>query len=318
MTSINDIGWSQYKLWEGPIFLGKHKYAPKENPDFLDKVLNVFTNVEGGTFDALNMYDKCIISLGLIQRCEIAPIYGTSEMIGNCAEINHDELNRALKLMPASPEFIKTKLGWRFYVNGVEINTKQLQQNMFLSTDGLKGSWNNESKLYAKQTASALCSVYDYEPFKKTQEEYAKSLLTKFVYKDAQDLIFSMESNDGYTGAMKAAYISFAGNSPTVANNCAREMKHNEIFDIMNDEDKCVSMIRSLVFDSEISIWPVRYDKIRKTIEKLFNVNLPDFSSELKQWNNNYKYGKTLHEVQAALDNLGYDIGPKGINGEFN
>jgi peptidoglycan hydrolase-like protein with peptidoglycan-binding domain len=72
-----------------------------------------------------------------------------------------------------------------------------------------------------------------------------------------------------------------------------------------------------MVFNSEISIWPSRYNAIRTPLEKLFGVDLPDFANELKQWSDDYKYGRTIHEVQASLQYLGYDIGPDGSNGKF-
>lgn len=327
MTTINDISWSRYKYkknqseeyeeYEGPMYIGKHKYELPDSPDFLDKALCVFVSTEGGHYDSLNMYDRCIVSLGLIQRCEVAPIFGTSEMLGKCAEMNKDELNKYMDLLPSHPTFQKTKTGWRFFQDGVEISTKQAQQKLFLSTNGLRGSWNNESIEYARTTASVLCSICENKIFRYTQTEYAKSMLMKFVYGNAKDVLFTKPDEDGWWGALKAAYISFAGNLPSVANNCIRSIINNGIWDLMDDKDKCTAALQSLVFDSEISIWPDRYNAIRPQLERLFGIDLPDFANELKQWNKNYQYGRTIYEVQASLQHLGYDIGPEGVNGKL-
>jgi len=317
MTTIDDIKWVPFDKFEGPMYLGQYRYKLPDNPDFLDKALYVFSHVESGRYDAINMYDKCIVSLGLIQRCEAAPIFGTSEMLSKCAKINPDEFNKCIDLMPAHPVFQETKLGWRFFQDGNEVNNRSAQQKLFLSTNGLRENWNDESKEYAKATAVALCSIYNNESFRSIQMEYAKSLLMKFVYKNAQDALFTRTDEDGLWGALKAAYISFAGNSPSMANNCVRSIMENGVWNLMDDRDKCIAVLQSLVFDSEISIWPIRYNDIRGPLENLFNVDLPDFASELKQWNDNYKYGRTVHEVQAGLQYLGYDIGPEGVNGKI-
>lgn len=323
MATINDIGWGRYKTregteikeYEGPMFVGKYKFKLSDNPDFLDKSLYVFVSTEGGHYDSLNMYDRCITSLGLIQRCEAAPIFGTSEMLGLCAEADKDMFNKYINLLPSRPTFEKTNSGWRFFQDGIKIDNKPAQQTLFLNTNGLRGNWTVESMNYAKTTAAVLCSIFDNETFRKIQEKYSKSMLMKFVYSNAKGALFTNNNEDGWMGALKAAYISFAGNLPSVANNCIRSIVNNGIWEAMDDKDKCISALQSLVFDSEISIWPSRYNAIRTHLEKLFSIDLPDFASELKQWNKNYQYGRTIHEVQASLQYLGYDIGPEGITG---
>ncbi len=60
--------------------------APSSSANFWMKSLYVTTSTEGGCYDAINMYDRCIISPGLIQVCEQAPIFGASDLFGGIAD----------------------------------------------------------------------------------------------------------------------------------------------------------------------------------------------------------------------------------------
>jgi hypothetical protein len=316
MITAKDIRWSRYKQHEGPFFRGITPYQTPPNPDFLDKVLSVFTATEGGRFEALNMYDKCMLSLGLIQSCERAKIYGISKMLLFCANANRTHFEACLKFMAASPEF--TDKG-QFVHNGKVVTTISDQQKLLLGTTGTQGSWSNESKAYAKQNAAGLASIFTDLNLQSAQIAYIRPRMLQYVMKDAKKILFTRPDEDGWWGALKAAYVSFAGNIPVTANKWMKIAAQDPKWATASDEDKCIMALKTLTFGPKITIWPHRYNAIRKTLERLFDVDLPDFAKELKEWDAEigHENFRTIEEVQAALDYLGYDIGPTGMDGKF-
>jgi hypothetical protein len=52
-------------------------------------------------------------------------------------------------------------------------------------------------------------------------------------------------------------------------------------------------------------------------LEKLYGIDLPDFSDELEQWSNETGFKNFLEprQLQMALITLGYDLGPHGADG---
>ena len=319
MVATEDIGWGRYKSFEGPFYRGKTRYEIPDDPDFWDKTLAVFTATEGGRFEALNMYDRCILSLGLIQFCGAAPIYGVDKMLSSCAIQNKEKLDTYVHSMPAKPRFEDVNGKWRFKHDRVVVDSKEKQQKLFLGTDGKKGSWTPETTLYAKQNAAVVSSIFSDSEFQDIQLRYIKPRLSQYVMKDANKILFSRPDEDGWWGALKAAFVSFAGNLPTVANKFIKKATEDPGWGIGSDKDKCIIALKTLTFGPGITIWPHRYNAIRKTLEKLFGIDLPDFADELKAWNAKigHPYFRTVEELQAALDFMGYDLGPAGADGKF-
>lgn len=62
------IGWGGYADWEGPWYRGSVPYAlpTDREPTFIEKVGAVVTATEGGCLDAINMYDRCVLTVGFI------------------------------------------------------------------------------------------------------------------------------------------------------------------------------------------------------------------------------------------------------------
>lgn len=67
LTQTNVILWGSYKEYEGPFFMGKRSFILPQHPTEADKQLEVITAAEGGHYDAINMYDRGIISVGISQ-----------------------------------------------------------------------------------------------------------------------------------------------------------------------------------------------------------------------------------------------------------
>jgi hypothetical protein len=85
-VSPDQIGWSTYEGCEGPYFRGDIPFQEPKNPDFLDKCLATVTATESGHYDAVNMYDSGILSVGLIQQCAAA--HELEKMLAACAAVD--------------------------------------------------------------------------------------------------------------------------------------------------------------------------------------------------------------------------------------
>jgi hypothetical protein len=327
MANVNDIKWGSYKQWEGPYYLGKCSYSLPQNPTHNDKTLAVITTTEGGRFDAINMYDSCVLSSGLIQWCEAH--YFVSNMLGIVADKDYSllsPLDLALKASQAS--FRKRKDGkWRFFFNDGrgEVNTLAKQQSLFLACSGEKGLWNDASKQHALFWASCVASVWENKAAQLIQVEHTASRLNIFYTKASKEILFgssSPQDNNGINGALRSAYCSFAANLPAVAskNLC---MAVSQTKATPWSKVWAIDILRQLTFGPKIMIYPGRYDKIRPVLEKLYGVDLPDFAQDLAVWNTQMGISETskhlldIKEIQKELILRGYDLGPKGADGTY-
>jgi len=148
------IKWGSYKQWEGPYTLGTKKFSLPHDPLLEHLLIEVITATEGGTFDAVNMYDSMICSIGLIQWVD-AKYYLASKLLGAIASTDKSLLNPLDPILNlAQAEFIEIIPGkWRFKFKdsrGEVDEIKEQQQLYLLHTDGIIGNWDNESKEYAK------------------------------------------------------------------------------------------------------------------------------------------------------------------------
>ena len=140
MITAEQIGWGSYSSFEGPYYSGKKKFAIPSSPTENEKRLKVVTSTEGGCFDAVNCYDSCIVSTGLIQLCE-ARYFLTSKLLHHVAvtlspSIIISALTPALKA--TNSVFTKNASGnWRFHTietdgKFIEVKTLKQQQDLFL------------------------------------------------------------------------------------------------------------------------------------------------------------------------------------------
>jgi hypothetical protein len=321
MISKTDIKWGGYLQYEGPYFLGNQngKFILSDNPSEDEKIIAVITATEGGSFNAVNMYDSGICSTGIIQWIESGQ-YSVSDMLCQLVDIDRqlikpvDDLCSTINL-----SFKKNqKSRCRFFFNDVrgEVDRLEEQRQMFLlNSTGKVGTWDDDSTEYAKQWVISIASIFENEIAKKEQLKFTAKRLSWFCLPFAKGLINQApDSNIGR--AFKAAYLSFAANNPTIAN------KHLEV-GVKNNPyqawsiDWFIFILKELTFGPGITIYPGRYDKIRPVIEKLYGINLIDFSSDLKNWSNNIGEDKFIDtkEVQQILLKLGFDLGPKRDDG---
>lgn len=331
MIPLTKIGWGSYLGWEGPFFHGTQPYVLPTTPNFAEVCLGVVTATEGGSANAINMYDRCVLSVGWIQWCE-AGQYSVSDMLGAVHE--HPKANwepMQAWLAHAGVDFrMNSKGKYRFFFRDVrgEIDRTQEQQQLFLlRSNGEKGTWDDGSREYAKLAAAAVASLFEDPGAREAQLQYTVPRLMGFVLPEAKTTLFGTgvwgdQAESPYALAAKAAYISFAANNPTIARNQMVLWQANT--GRINPKDLCIGLLRQLTFGPKIAIYPTRYEAIRPVLEKSFGVDLPDFATELGAWHTeaNIDHSSdpedrldTVVEIQKVLLKLGFDLGPWGADG---
>jgi len=284
MTKVEDISWGSYQEYEGPFYRGKVKFVLPINPTINDKRLAAITAVESGHYDAINMYDRMIVSVGLIQFGE-ANIYSVSKLLGVICEsglegVVQKHLKRALQSSNAT--FKKNNKGiWKFFVDNVEVNNLSAQQKLFLCCDGRKGSWTDEKKLHAKTWAASIASVLEDPQTIEIQKKYTCDRFMGFVMADARKSLFDDKTSLPWADATRTIYLTFAINLPRIAGEMFSSTK---FIGEKWSQEWCISLIKRLTFGPNIRIYPERYDAFRPVIERLYGIELPKKSKNLNEW----------------------------------
>jgi hypothetical protein len=327
MVAIDQIGWGSYAGFEGPYWAGRGTpFKIPSNPSDNDKILAVITASEGGSYSAINMYDRMILTVGVIQWGE-AGQYSVSDMLGCVAKKSPTLMAPMREAFELSKTiFMPNKKGnYRFFFEDrQEVDTIEEQQRLFLgSSNGLKGTWDDESKVYAKTWAACVASVFEHPDAQEAQIDFTAPKLRSFAFGSSRSVLFGEDlPNKGWVGALRAMYLSFAANLPAVA------MKQLDLALEGNTYDKwspewCLSIVKQLTFGPKISIYPGRYNAFRPVVERLFEVDLPDFAKELEAWRDDFhivnvegipNFTRTT-EIQEHLITLGYDLGSSGADG---
>jgi len=337
MATPSDILWSKYKTYRGPFYLGVRRFKLPPKPTENEMLMAVLTATEGGRADAINMYDRCIISTGYIQFCE-AKYLLTSNLLGAIATRDPDLLDPLKPALEASGAvFAKTKRGrWRFSFNDprgeVDAGTEQ-KQLFLLNSSGHVGDWDDDSKAHAKLWAASMSNVLNQDEADVVQMDYVASRMKGFATNRARKVLFDGTPSTGWTGALRAIYLSFAGNLPAVASKQLTAALEELEATPKWTKDWCIHIARRLTFGPNIAIYPHRYNAIRPMVERLYGVDLPDMAKELKVWTADMEMEPTewddivdeqpakeptfttVREVQQLLHDMGYDLGPAGVDG---
>lgn len=330
-VKVEDVKWGSYKEYEGAVFWGSKKLSLGANPPENDILVYILTQTEGGSVDQVNAYDRCIVSVGLFQWCE-ANYFLTSKLLGAIIEKDPSLLVHLDPALQASTaEFKKNSSGkWRFFFKDTqtEVSTLEKQQHLFLlHSTGLKGSFDAASRAHIKLWVACLANLLQQPAAIEVQTDFCADRVKGFATADAKKILFedSLPST-GWVGAMRAAYLSFAGNLPAVAD------KHLKIAlqtapGPKWSENWCVHIMKELAFGPQIAIFPGRYEKIRPHVEHFYGVNLPDFAADLKAWRGVMGTHETpsaeeptfesVGEIQELLIRLGFDLGPAGADGKM-
>jgi len=330
MITPSQVGWAGYQQYEGPWFRGLHG-LPTVGTDasFEQKVVAVITATEGGHFDAINMYDRMICSVGLVQWGD-AGQFSVCRMLGEVAKVDPHALD-ALHDYVGTRGFDFTtdpKGFWRFSKDGVAVDTVPAQRDLYLlGSSGLKGEWSDEQRAWAIGFVVAMQSVWDSDAARDAQTRFTGIRLRGFAMPSAYQALFNdpaaSAADPHIVEAAQAAFLSFAANLPAVA------AKH--LAAVVTSSPKWTigwldAMVRELTFGPGIAIYPHRYDAIRPVIERLWSVDLPDTSADLQGW---YEHMGTDPSappevrldtplaLQQALLTLGADLGPGGPDGKW-
>jgi hypothetical protein len=281
-----DIGWSSYMSNEGPFFIGRQHYVLPPNPTENDHIMDVITAAEGGHYDAINMYDSGIVSVGLIQWID-AGQHSVDNMLGRVADdCGLDKVTGPLAdaLSQAGAEFKKDSGGsWRFFMAGSEVISNDAERKLFMMGCGPKGSWTDAARLYAKTWAAGLANVWADEGARKAQVDYTVPKLRSFLLADVQHALYDDQPNEGWVGAVRSAMVSFAVNLPaaTAAQYRAFAAK---VTAPKWSSDWAIGLLKQVTFGSGIGIWPARYNAIRPVLEALYGVSLPKTARDLSSW----------------------------------
>lgn len=278
-----DIGWGLYREYEGPFYKGRVPFQLPAKLNTADKIVAVITATEGGRYDAVNMYDRMIISVGLIQWGE-AGTFSVSSLLGEVCKTHESHVLKCLEpaLVNNGAAFKKNSKGlWRFYKGTQEVTSIAQQQLLFLGCDGKKGSWTQETKTQAKLWAACVANIWQNPEVCEIQRKYTANKVQAFMMPESKELLLDEKPWEGWVGATRSIYLSFAANLPKTANDMLVSTKFSgEKW----SEEWCLSLVKHLTFGPNITIYPHRYDAIRPVVARLFGVNLPQTSKDLLDW----------------------------------
>ena len=322
-----EIGWGHYSGYEGAYTWGVTPFQVPASPTENQKILAVVTQTEAAKFDAVNAYDRCIVSCGLIQWCE--SIYLTSNLLGGIASREPTLLAPLQPALEASGASFKAtgRGNYRFFVGDNEVDSADEQKKLFLlNSNGTIGSWDDASKAHIKLWVASFANTLSQPTAMNVQTDFTADRIKTFATPKAKAILFDGAAADGWVGALRAGFLSFAANLPAVASKYL-EQAVTTTNATKWSEDWCVHILKALTFGPNITIYPGRYNKIRPMMEKLYGVDLPDFAQELQDWQDAHAVIAPVYageptfehpvEIQQLLIALGYDLGPKGADGDF-
>lgn len=319
-VTASQIKWGSYNIYEGPFFPGVTGFQMPESPDFEDKLLRTITATEGGTFDAINMYDSCILSVGLIQLCE--KLFKVSNMLGQCAQVDGTFIKETLAQLPFGADFRKNARNqWRLvFLDGRgEVDNPEQMRLMYLGgSSGQKGGYTDGQRQHAREVAAVFASLWDSPSMRASQVAHLKPTLTSYVMARSKAILFQDPEREGIAGALKAAVVSYAANIPATTDKLFYEAAQSPSWSSASDEDKFTLAMKALVFGSKVAIWPGRYKKIQPVLEKIFSVDLPtleDLAGVNDSPNEADDDLNTPGGIQRFLLGRGYDLGPAGADG---
>ena len=310
MISADQIGWAKYSNWEGPFFRGVQGWKEPADMTENDRWLTVITATEGGTWDAINMYDSCIVTVGLIQWCERG-MFGVSNMLG-AVRLAAPE---ALDVLPCP--FTRSGAFRFIHPDGGLVDSDRRMREVYLGAQcnptlspdllGRVGTWAPEQKAYARTWAASFANVFSHAEARRAQREYTVARLGGFFTPSSRKILW--DGSEGPTQRMmRAAYLSFAANMPAWADGTLRRVAESP-GPMKWSAEWCRKVLAALTFERRVAIYPHRYNRIRPFLERLYGVDLPDMALELQRAQDSGAYMTAL-EIQTALAVLGYDPGP--------
>jgi hypothetical protein len=311
------VRWGAYREYSGPWFRGVIPYKRPKNPMECHNIAAVVTATEGGHLDSINRYDRCIDTQGLTQFCNRYSQRSVDKMYALIDRIDPDLIRPVTSIVAQRGYSFKD--GHFHHTMGPLDSPAKQAQMYFLGCSGKRGEWTDEGKNYAMKLVAAAAKVWENPLCQKVQLEYTLRNLQSFVFgKDVQALMKeALAVNSDISMAFRAAHISFAVNNPKKAMEAMRNtMAQTKA--LKWTKSWLLSALYHLTFDAGFAIYPHRYNAIRKPLERIYGIDLPDFADEIRDFGKQFPpQFMDPTEIQRALLILGYDLGPKGADGVF-
>ncbi len=305
MIVPSDIIWKRFRQTstetrEGPLWVGSVDYKIPEKPTEVDRIIRVVTATESGRWDAVNMYDRAVCSVGVLQFIELG-LNHISKMLARATAAGHGDLIQST-LAPALEQSKSTFDGKTFLRQGRPVTNNQGTRDVFWGgSSGLIGQWTPEQKSIAINWCCCVGELFGFSEMITVQRDYIVDQIYSFVSPESKRILW-----DGQEGiwnrAVRAAFISFAVNSPARANSVVKAFSSNSP---KWSPKWSIDLIRALTTVPNIAFYPDRYRKIVPVIRSLYGVSLPPLNMT----------GVSVEDIQKALKNLGYEVGP--IDGIF-
>lgn len=310
MSDSIDLVWQEkgYGGFQGWMYVGPEKLVTSPDDPPLLKAVGVVTSTEGGSPTAFNGYDQCVWSIGLIQ------LAGSLQLASGLMQVLRDA---GVGLTQEFDDWLAAH-GVTMRRGSLWRGSKQLNKGLEMAAalygcDGRVGSWTPESKEQAASFARAVIQVLRKPSSISLQLAHVTSRLLNFVVKDVKQLLYPEGFvGEGWYGALQAIFMSFSANNPSIAATQFMEYVTANGFH-PDDKDFVIGAAKKLTFGPKIGIYGARYGAIRKKVEELYGVDLPDQPTELQAWRDalgvNHEEECSALNVQKKLKQLGYDPG---------
>lgn len=283
-VTADRVQWGSYGETSGPMFLGQLRYEFPKTADIQDRYLYVVASTEGSSYDAVNMYDQCIVSVGLIQWAGASVDRLLGQIVEKCGfSVIDSALGEAMHQYDVG--FVKHGDGkWGFIESstGKAISTKLERQAAFWGCDGVQ--WTPDAKLRAKTWAAGFANIWLDPGARSIQAQWTKPKIREFLLPAVDKVLF-----DGTTGpeceALRAACMSYAANNPAkLAEMFSAGVKRAESAGLKKwSHDWVCSVLKSIVVESTWKIWPGRWTKVQPACKVAFGIELPLYSA-LASW----------------------------------
>lgn len=285
MIELSQVKWTRYRNFEGPVFVGNMPVpSAGRGAPFHAKVLAITAAAEGGGFNATQMWDSGLCSVGAIQFID-AGTFNVCNMLGEVAEkcgvfAVVEKLKPALDMCNAT--FFKTPEGkWRFAQNNVTVTTTSAQKQLYFGdpSGNTLGSYNDAKRLRVKTWVVCMANVWDIPGATDVQMEFTlRNLKAGFVWGNLRAELFSEGvSEDGWIGATKAMLLAYAVNAPAVvvkAYDGGRTNRHLKF-----SPEWCLELLRHIVVGNGLDVWRSRWGAKLPFIESAFGVKLPKYNA---------------------------------------
>ena len=294
-----NAGWGKYDRFEGPFSRGRWALEDVVPSDGAQRrTLAVVAATEGAAYDAVNMYDRMIFSVGLIQFADAAPVFNACAVFQAVARRAPAALAPLLAHIAQRGYTFDVRTGRFVDKAGQLVNSVEAQRKLYLGgVSGELGSWTDTAaQTWALAWPSAVSAVFNAPEARAAQLDFAAGCVGNFVAGPARTFFQAPPPGvaPGLFGAVRAVFVSYAANIPAVASRQFSSVDHSDAWSSAWVE----RLLRSLAFGTGIAIYGDRYAKVRPVAERLFGAELPRLGID-----------PSVAEVQSTLTAAGFDAG---------